>query len=146
VLTVDVLSKMTAFWTRFQQEPDSIRDAARMAHQEQVPLALGAEPVFVIAMNITAMATQHPSVAADLKAAGLTAQQEAADRAAILRVGFARASGVALDSPSDPDDQGQYIPYAPIAPSSVLGKNLAFRQAHDAEFQALAQIGMWTTQ
>ena len=117
-----------------------------MAHQEQLPLALGAEPVFVISMNMTDMASKYPSVAADLQAAGLTALQAAAYRAAILRVGFARATGIAPGGAPDPDDRGQYIPYVAIAPTSVLGKNLAFRKAHTAEFQALAKTGMWTTQ
>jgi predicted esterase len=146
VLTVDALNKMTVFWTKFQQEPDSVHDVARMAHQEQLPLSLGAEPVFVISMNITDMAAKYPSVAADLHAAGLTAQQEAEYRAAILRVGFVRASGIAPGGPPASGDQRQHTPYAPIAPTSVLGKNLAFRRAHAAEFQALARTGMWTTQ
>jgi predicted esterase len=143
VLTVEMMTKMTDFWTRFQQEPDSIRTAGRMAHQERISLALGSEPVSVIAMNILAMATQYPSVAADLKASGLTAQQEAAYRAAILRIGFARAAGILLSGTAEPNASRQFDP---IAPTSVLGKNLAFRQAHPAEFKALADTRMWTTQ
>jgi len=146
VLTVEAMNKMTDFWTRFQQEPDSVRRAGRMAHQQRLPLALGAEWTSVIAMDMPAMAAQYPSVAADLQAAALTAEQEAAYRTAILRVGFARVAGIASGDATDPMVLGRNIPFQPIAPTSVLGRNLAFRQTHDAEFKALAKTGMWTTQ
>jgi predicted esterase len=146
VLTVDALQKMTTFWTKFQQEPDSVLGTGRTTHQQQLKLALGGEPVSVITTDMRAMAETYPSVAADLKAAGLTVQQEEAYRAAILRVGLARTGGIAPGGNVDAMVLGQSIPFAPIAPTSVFGKNLAFRQAHDAEFKALSKTGMWVTQ
>jgi hypothetical protein len=146
VLTVDALQKMTTFWTRFKQEPDSILNAARLKHQARLSFTLGGEPTSVIAMDIPAFAVAYPSVAADLQAAGLTAKQAAAYRIAIFRVGFARMAGIAPGGNTTPMELGQNIPFAPIAPTSVLGQNLAFRQAHDAEFKALAQMGIWSTQ
>jgi predicted esterase len=153
VLTVDALTKMTTFWTRFQREPGAIRDAGRMAHQVLVPLALGAEPASVIAMDMRAMAAAYPSVATDLQVAGLTAAQETAYRTAILRVGFAWAARIASQTAGlDPDGDlsdlqlGKSLPFVPIAPASVLGQNLAFRQAHEREFAELESTGMWNTQ
>jgi predicted esterase len=146
VLTVDALTKMTTFWTKFQQEPDSVLQQGRTTHQHQLQLALGGEPVLVITTDMRAMAKLYPSVAADLKAAGLTAQQEEQYRAAILRVGFARMGGIAPGDAVDAMPLGRSLPFAQISATSVLAKNLAFRQAHDAEFKALSQTGMWTTQ
>lgn len=146
VLTVNAIQQMTTFWTRFRQEPDAVLGAGRMAHQEQLWLALGTEPASVITTDMPALAAAYPSVAADLEAAGLTAQQEQAYRAAILRVGFARIGGIAPGDAIRPLVLGRDLPFVPIAPTSVLGQNLAFRQTHAALFKALAQTGMWTIQ
>jgi dienelactone hydrolase len=147
VLTVAAMHKMTAFWTRFTHEPDSILNVGRMAHQEQRWMALGDQPASVITTNMVALAQAYPSVAADLKAAGLTAHQEAAYRVAILRVGFVRAGGI-VPGPPDPyqTEVGNDLSYGPITPNSVLAKNLAFRASHNAEFAVLSKTGMWTTQ
>lgn len=119
-------------WTKFLQEPPAISSVARAIHQGRRTLWLGSQPISVISVDMAALAAASPSVAADLQQAGLTAQQEDAYRAAILRVGFTRmAAEDWVDS---------------IASNSVLGKNLAFRAAHDAEFKALAGTGMWITQ
>ena len=147
LLTADALHKMIDFWTRFKQEQsDSVLKAARMAHQEELWMSLGAEPAAVIATNMPALAGSYPQVAADLKAAGLTAQQEAAYRMAIIRVGFARASGIAPGDSLKTMMLGSNLSFEPIAPTSKLGKNLAFRQAHDAEFKKLEETDMWTIQ
>jgi predicted esterase len=147
VLTVEALQKMTAFWTRFTQEPDSVLKVGRMAHQAQLWMALGDQPASVIKTDMTALAKAYPSVSADLKAAGLTAQQEEAYRAAILRVGFVRAGGIVPGKPDPyPTEVGKDLSYAPITPNSVLAQNLAFRAAHDVEFAALSKTGIWTTQ
>lgn len=146
VLTVDAMQKMTDFWTRFKQEPDSVLNAGRVAHQEQMWMPLSDQPASVITTDMPALAAAYPSVAADLKAAGLTAQQEEAYRRAIFRVGFARLGGLAPEGQDRAPSFGQSLSYAPVAPSSVLGQNLAFRAAHDAEFKALSKTGMWTIQ
>jgi predicted esterase len=145
ILTDTILTQLTTFWTRFQQEPDSIRTTARQAHQIQIPLMLGAEPVSVVAMDLPALATMYPSIAADLRAAGLTAQQAMAYRNAVLRVGFARAAGMAPNAAPATLFLGHDLPFTPIAPTSVLGQNLAFRRTHDTAFQALGETWMWTT-
>jgi hypothetical protein len=131
LLTVQALTQMTTFWTRFMQEPDSIRTTARLATQERIRLSMGHTQVFVIKADMPALAAKYPSVAADLQQAGLTAQQEDAYRAAIVRVGFALEAGTTT---------------GPIAETSVLGKNLAFRNTHDAEFKKLEKTSMWITQ
>jgi predicted esterase len=131
ILTVEALQKMTTFWTHFRQEPDSVLGDGRMAHQERIALLLGQQPVWVVKTDMVALAAQYPSVAADLKAAGLTAQQEEAYRAAIIRVGLTREAGKAAGT---------------ITPGSILEKNLAFRESHEAAFAALGKTGMWIIQ
>lgn len=131
VLTVDALQRMTTFWTRFLQEPDSIQETGRLAHQEHITMAVGRWPVSVIKANMPALAATYPSVTADLQQVGLTARQEEAYRAAIIRVGFTRLAGPAA---------------GPVAATSVLGQNLAFRAAHDEAFERLAKTGMWISQ
>jgi len=93
-------------------------------------LAIGQQRVSVVAVTMTALAAQYPSVAADLQAAGLTAAEEDRDRAAILRVGLTHM----VDAVA-----------GPVAPASVLGQNLVFRQTHDQAFKALGATGMWRT-
>ena len=131
VLTADAIVKMTTFWSSFMQEPDSIATTARKANQEYITMSIGQMPVTVVKTNMIAMAAKYPSVAADLSKAGLTAQQEEAYRAAIIRVGFTRLAGETAGS---------------VAETSVLGKNLALRVSHPEEFKALSATGMWTTQ
>jgi phospholipase/carboxylesterase len=131
VLTVEVLAHITTFWTHFMQEPDSILTTSRLANQTPIPMSIGPWPVSVLKANMAGLAAKYPSVAADLRQAGLTARQEEADRVAIIRVGFTRQAGTMAE---------------PVAATSVLGRNLAFRNAHDQEFQALAKTGMWITQ
>ena len=130
VLTGALLAKLTTFWRRFGQEPDSIRNTARLAHEAPLALTVGQEPVSVVATRMTTLAAQYPSVAADLAAAGLTAAQADRLRAAVIRVGLAHLVGTAA---------------GPIAPTSVLGRNLALREAQNPAFAALGQTGLWFT-
>ena len=131
VLTVDALTRMTAFWNSFMQEPDSIGTAGRLANQERINMPIGQWPVSVIKANMTALAAKYPAVAADLQKAGLTARQEDTYRAAIARVVFTKLAGSTA---------------GPIAETSVLGKNMTFRNAHDKEFEELAKTGIWINQ
>lgn len=128
VLTNTILAQMTTFWTRFFQEPDSIRTVARLAHEVPWMFTIGEDSVSVVTTSMTALATRYPSVAADLSAAGLTAAQEDRYREAIIRVGLTHMVAAAA---------------GPIAPASVLGQNLAFRQAQSQAFKALVRAGIW---
>jgi predicted esterase len=147
VLTVAVLEQMTNFWTRFTQEPDSILTVGRMAHQAQRWMTLDDRPVSVIMTDMVALAKAYPSVAADLAATGLTAQQEEIYRVAIMRAGFVSAGGIVPGAPDQTRTTvGSDLPFAPIPPNSVLARNLAFNASHAMEFAALSNTGMWTTQ
>lgn len=131
VLTVDILQRMTTFWSHFMAEPDSIRDVARLATQSPSLIWVGDKRVTVVAVQMSALAASYPSVAADLAAAGLSAAQADADRAAIIRVELARQAADLV---------------GPIPSASVLGRNLTFRATHDQEFTALAATEMLDTQ
>ncbi len=130
LLTTDALTKMTAFWTRFMQEPDSIRTIARRAHLRDVIAPVGAERPLLVMMDTPAMAAQYPSVAAALQAAGLTAQQHDAYR-------------VALASAIVTQNVGRMA--GPTEAASVLQKNTDFRNAHPDEVEVLGNTGIWST-
>ncbi len=130
-LTGEILDKMTAFWGVFMKQPREIVWSARMSHQKPVAFMLGDMPATVLMMDTPAMAAEYPSVAGALEKAGLTAEEHDAYRAAIVRAHFARlASGV----------------IGPIDETTVLGKNLAFIQAHPDMFTALRQTGIFMAQ
>jgi hypothetical protein len=127
LLTTDALTGMTSFWTAFMQEPDSVKTTGRQANQEPLSVDIGSgTPVQLPGVvNMAAMATKFPSVAADLQRAHLTAQQWEQNRAALVAATLAAQQGV-----------------TPAA-SSLVGENMAFLQAHPQEFQALRATGMW---
>ena len=64
-------------------------------------------------VDMAALAAQYPSVAADLAKAGLTAQQHDAYRVALVTAYVTDAGADSID------------------PNSVLGKNVAFVDAHE---------------
>lgn len=130
VLTTEVLTQMTAFWTRFQQEPDSIRTTARRAHLREVVVPIGEERPSVWMVDVPALAAKYPSVAAALKTAGLTARQHEAYRIALLS---ARVTN------SVKDEAGN------VEATSALAKNMAFMDAHPDELAALEATNMWST-
>ena len=130
VLTTEVVAKMTAFWNRFRQVPESIRTTARQAHQQPFFIAVGPDRVSLTMVAMPALAAQYPSVVAALKAAGLTAEQPDAYRLALISTSVARQAGK-LDST--------------LAPTSVLGENIAFMKAHRNAFKLLGATGMWCT-
>jgi len=130
LLTVDVLSQMTAFWTRFQQEPDSIRMTARRAHQKHVVVPVGPERMAAGMVDMPALAARYPSVTAALGAAGLSARQHDAYRVALFAAGIASRAGGAA---------------GPIDSGSVLAKNVAFVEAHPDEIAALEATKIWDT-
>jgi hypothetical protein len=128
LLTLDALTKMTIFWTGFMQEPDSISQIAREEHRKEIIVPIGQDRGSLLMMDTRALAAKYPSVAADLKKAGLTAQQAEAYRVALIT---ARATK-------------QGVGQAGIVDStSVIGRNMAFRHAHPDELKALAKTGMW---
>lgn len=84
LLTPAIVQKMAAFWKAFLREPDSIRTDARAALARKVLIPVGKERAYVWMVNMPVLAAKHPSVAAALKAAGLTARQHDAYRAALV--------------------------------------------------------------
>jgi hypothetical protein len=118
---------MTAFWSSFFQEPDSIRTAGRRAHIRDVIAPVGTERAVVPMTDMAALAAMYPPVAAALNRAGLTGRQHDAYRLALLTVLIVR---------------GFEQQVGPIEPTSVLAKNLAFVAAHPDELEALASAGI----
>lgn len=127
LLTTQVLAQLTTFWARFFQEPDSIRTTARMAYDRQtvVPLATTESWTYMVAMP--AFAAQYPTVAEDLRAAGLTAEQHDVYRLAII------SALVTMQTPRA---------LAAINAQSVLAQNVAFIQTHPEEVKALVWSGV----
>jgi predicted esterase len=151
LLTTDIVAKMATFWTRFRQEPDSIRRTARLAHLREVVVPVAEERPSVVMTDMPALAATYPSVAADLEAAGLTAQQHEAYRVALLsaNVGW----WASADVKSLPGGViGSLVSQAPpisIEATSVQGKNIEFMHrmylGQDPQFLALAATHMWST-
>jgi predicted esterase len=130
VLTTEALTQMTTFWTSFMKEPDSIRTAARRAHLREVVVPVGNELPSVLFVNIASLAAIYPSVAADLKDAGLTSEQQDAYRVALLGAIVTGSVGRVAGT---------------IDTTSVLGRNIAFMKAHKNEFKSLAATEIWNT-
>jgi hypothetical protein len=142
ILTVPAMQQMTTFWTRFMQEPNSVMDDGRVAHQQLYRMMIGTIPVSVLTIDMPALAAAYPSVAADLRAAGLTAVQEDAYRRALLRARLAVLGRQAPTGDMAPDT----VPMVSVTPESVLGKNLAFQAVHATELAALEHTGVWTVE
>jgi hypothetical protein len=134
VLTTDAIAKMTAFWTSFMNEPDSIHTTARRVHLREVSLPLGNERLSAPLVDIAALASIYPSVAADLMHAGLTAQQHDAYRVAII---------CAIATREIKSEQRNIL--GDVEATSVLGKNIAFMKEHPDEFEALKKTQIWHT-
>ena len=106
-------------------------------------------PSLVMA-DMPALAAQYPSVAADLKAAGLTAQQHDAYR-------VARASATFIDAARKNADNGERTGYytvnpavrklldASLAASQPLRENMEFVRTHPDALGALEATDMWRT-
>ena len=139
LLTTEALTKMTAFWTRFMQEPDSIKTAARRAHLREVTVPFWEEQSSIPMVDIAALAAKHPSVARALQEVGLSAQQHEAYRVALVSAHVM----MPFDKLRAESPIRTFI--KPVAPTSVLAKNLAFMQAHPDELKALEATGMWLT-
>jgi len=131
VLTDEALTRMITFWTRLMREPDSLWQDSREAHQGQLTVLVGSQPVWFIDMvDIPALAARYPSVAADLQQAGLTTRKEEEYRAALLSAGATMRADSAGGAGT-------------VKATSVLGNNVAFLRAHLAAFEALKKTPMW---
>lgn len=128
-VTTDILTKMAAFWSSFMEEPDSIFMTARRAHQRETIVPVGQEQPTVSMMEMPALAAKYPSIAASLKAAGLTAEQHDVYRVALL-------SALLTDNIGSVAGE--------IADTSVLAKNIAFMKEHPDEFETLEKAGVKT--
>ncbi len=136
LLTEDGVARLTKFWAAFQQLPDSIMNRARLANQMHVPMKLSTETVWVVLMNLPAMATKYPSVADALKTAGISADDAQAYRTAILGVLYARRAGLVSGETAVNMSYGKSIPLEPIAAGSVMEKNAEFYKANLPKFGA----------
>jgi hypothetical protein len=126
-LTTEVMRKMTAFWTRFAQEPDSIRLTARRRYLHETIINFGQQRPVVWMTDMQAFAGKYPTVAADFKNAGLTAKEHDDYKIALIS---AMVAGEA---------EGEV---GAIDPASTLAKNIAFLAAHPEEGDKLAQAGI----
>lgn len=149
VLTTEALAQMTTFWTRFTQEPDSIRTTARRAHLREVLVPVGEEQErpSTVMVDMAALATQYPSVTAALNQAGLTARQHDAYRLALFSALLFLSqgqlgAGKLWASPGITVTKGDSVLPA-LKGDEALAKNIAFLVAHPDEVQALADTHIW---
>jgi len=137
-LTPQALAQMIAFWENFRHEPDSVLTTVRHQHLRELLVPVGPKEGWPSTgmVDMAALAAAVPSVAAKLKAAGLTAQQHDAYRMALLSAIFLAVA----QNPAIPT--GRRLPL-PVDPTSVLGQNVAFVLAHPDEVLVLEQTGIW---
>jgi hypothetical protein len=133
-LTPSVLTKMATFWTAFMKEPVAIRTDGVKANQEKISVRNGTLQVVVMGANIVAMAAKYPSVAADLKQAGLTALEWESYRKEFYSAAF---SWSALGSQEDAGME--------IRPDSPLGYNIVVLMRSKKEYEALKATGVIPT-
>ncbi len=121
VLTVAFYTRLATFWHRFMAEPDSIRTAARRAHQREMVLPVGTTWASIMLTDFEALAARYPAVTADLAAAGLSAAE--AERYRLAAISF--RVGNAMDA----------AVRGPIAATSAQGKNQEFYRQHASRLQ-----------
>jgi hypothetical protein len=105
---------------------------ARRAHEREVALAVGDVQVATLMTDMSALAVQFPTVAAEFKTIGLTPQQHDAYRAAL-----AGAHVVGINTTP------QRLMALPE--TSAVVRNVLFLHAHPETYLVLAATGMWRT-
>jgi hypothetical protein len=145
LLTAEIMAQMTTFWTRFMQEPDSIKITARQALVREVLVPVGKERFSTSMVDMPALAAKYPSVAAAFEAAKLTPEQHEAYRAALAGTfAYSNTGGRAPSSrPTRADSMMRSL--LGVEPTSAVVKNFVFMQAHPDEFLALEKTEMWST-
>jgi hypothetical protein len=157
-LTSAVFAHMTDFWTRFLHEPAPISEIARKIYRREVVVPVGEKRVLMTMMDVPALAEKYPSVAAALKAAGVTPQEHEAYRVAIAT---ALIDKQMLETTANLKQLHEHpttspnvslieraldaIPNFTIDPSSVQGANVTFLDTHPEELGILFRTGMMTT-
>jgi hypothetical protein len=133
ILTVDALTRMTTFWSAFQKEPQAVQNPDQIKPDSlelRLDLGSGGQKSFPVeGVNMVALAAKFPSVAADLQQAGLSALQWEQYRQALYDASLSAQVAKASD-------------YTPT-PTSGIGRNAAFLDAHPAAVAALQATGMW---
>jgi hypothetical protein len=153
LLTIEALQKMSDFWARFQREPDSVRIAGRLAHEHEVALWVPGLPLSVVMVDMPALAARYPSVAADLNAAGLTAQEHDAYRAALASAAIILDTRDSAGPTNLPTALSKMVvgsdPHLPVLPGSVTERNVEFMMQHDDLIgepgTRKGMSGMWLT-
>ena len=129
-------ANITGLWRKgmsdslFFIQPDSmrvggdggLRTIARQAHLREVIVPVGQERPVLVMTDMAVLAARYPSVAANLKASGLTAPQHDAYRVALASARTTETLSGAAGA---------------VSPNSVLAKNVAFMKAHPDVFMAL---------
>jgi hypothetical protein len=135
LLTEATFGQLFAFWQRLREEeswaygdqgpftgsPTEGPPGPGRVHRKEltVPFGPGRQPMQIMIADMPALAAVDTSIAADLKAVGLTTQQEEAARIAFIN---ALVTGALA---------GQGL--VQVEPTSVLGKNIDFLNARKSE-------------
>ena len=156
-LTSDALTRLTTFWTRFRQAPDSMQHLTDR-YRTNVVMPIGTDQVILHDMlDMPALAAHVSTVATALTQAGFTPQQEEHYALALLS---ARASRVARTSwhHEQPNDLSALLLGGEITPNTspiiatlvdsapslttvpILVQNLAFLMAHEPAINALLDL------
>ncbi len=126
VLTDIILNQMLTFWTRVKTGQDSTRKITLTAYPKELTLLIGEERVLVYDMvDLSAIASRNPWVAAALTESGMKLHQEEDYRRAVIGARATKVAGSAIGT---------------LSPTSVMGRNLAFLKAHEDQFNTLLDL------
>ena len=102
LLTKDILQRLTTFWTRFRQEPDSLRALA--SNVKMIHVAGGRPPREftgeIFGADMIDMAQRSSAIAADLARVGLTAAQWEAYRQVLVNYYAEQLNNVPIVEPA----------------------------------------------
>ena len=150
ILPVDALIRLTTFWTLFKKEPDSIRKSYGTPQDpsfylKEIELPVGQKRLTMSSMDMGRKAAKTPSVAADLKQAGLSPAQydlyNSLLMSALLTLDVDR-----LIRDKQQENLRELIPRAAawtsadLKPTSVEEVNIEFLKVHEEEFKTLRNV------
>lgn len=164
LLTPEALTQLAKFWTVLAPKPrdkvtkeDSLRlwyssdepvPPSRKPYLRDVILPVGKLQAQFSMTDVVALAAAYPAIADALKAAGLTAQQEEAYRAAFISAYATWMVTYGTKSPGVPSSWANADTLPPprmvlVEATSVLGRNVEFLSNHPDELEALHEAHMW---
>ncbi len=141
-LTDTTVRKLVTLWGTLKRLPDSIRIAARTTHRSRQLIPIDTVWTTMLLMDLAALAMKYPYVANALKQAELTAIVAESYRTAVLGVDMAQRAKMVVTNDRATRQPRLGPAFAPVSPTSVLGKNMLLFQSNRVLWEELKQSGI----